>query len=93
MTLVYYYFSLWNFSIDIAVQVTGKEKEQQLQAGLDVFKRMSRAKDQQIIILEQELQEQKSKWKCITTDNDSWNILLCYPVWDNIIISLTQWSK
>ena len=55
--------SLSNFiTVDIAVQVTSsKEKEQQLQARLDVVMHMSQAKDQQISMLEHELHEQKSK--------------------------------
>ena len=53
--------------VDTAVQVAGKEKEQQLQAGLNTDMCMSCDKDQKISMLEKELQEsQKSKWKCIT---------------------------
>ena len=54
------FFPLQNFPI---VQVASKEREQQLQSQLDTVKHMSRAKDQQISILEHQLQNQKSKWK------------------------------
>ena len=57
--------------VDTAVQVLSKEKEQQLQARLDTVIRMSRAKDQQISVLEQELQEsQKSKSGSDSADNN-----------------------
>ena len=49
---------------------THGQKEQQLLAELDTVKRISRAKDHQIAMLEQKLQtelKQKSKWKCIAT--------------------------
>ena len=59
-----------HFVIGTALQVAIKEMEQKLQADLNTAKHMSRAKDQQISVLEQEVLKLKSRWKSITTESD-----------------------
>ena len=75
---MYLKLSIWTYLVTVAERkqadiAESKEKELQLQAMLDTTKHVSRAKDQQILRLEQKLQanmKQKCMWKCITTDSD-----------------------